>query len=282
MESNNIDECHFSSINSCQSSGSGGHPHTIFSTLDGNCAKKIRSQYTLKELDFYLKIQEICERSDKKISNFCNFLPRFKGVCKDKKNLYIKIQNLKNEDLNHIKSLDLKIGRYTLSRNSLLKSHTPYASIYFWLGVHVFQDRFTTSSMRKGYRFAGQTSQGVKEKEIRKVSYYFFPGKSIRSFLGKDGKTYHRHCFHQKLQEFDKIINSSGFERFHLVGSSLLFVYNTNKSDPARGCSMNLIDFANSYIIDKKNMKDLKKNKKYVESFRSGVRNLKNYFKDLL
>ena len=289
--SESLPECVFLEKNTCQSAGSGGHANSIFTTKDGYCAKKIRGEYVLKEVDFYEKIHKECPQYDEKFKKFCDYIPKFYGICKNGRDFFIKMENVKNisnsSTLESIKSLDLKIGTHTASKVSLKMSNVAFFERYFWLSIHFFQDRFLTSSRRLGYRFAGGVFENKKIgllHYLNRLSYHEFPEKSLNKFLETQQRrnTFVK-CFYYKLNKLEKLIMHSEFTKFHLVGSSILLVYDENPSITSKSvCSVHMIDFANSFIIGKNDKRKLKKNRIYANYYKKGILNLSQKFSKIL
>ncbi|NRA45172.1 MAG: inositol polyphosphate kinase family protein [Oligoflexales bacterium] len=286
IEQKKLPRCEFQEENLCQNKGSGGHSATIFSTKGGYCAKKIHSHYTVKEIEFYLIAQEYCRLNGDR-NSICNFLPEYAGLCKDKKQIYLQMENLKDfkdKRNSDVWALDLKVGRKTASLKSMKRSNTGLFQQFFWIGLHYFQDRYFTTSNDYGFRFAGLSSgSGSIEPGgfLQKMEYFRSPRKVISQFLDEGKFPHIVDCFSDKLKELYFALGDQDIHRFQLIGSSLLFVYNHNETSlSSRGCRLHMIDFANSFLIGGHEADMLESNMKHVLGYRQGVENLLVEFSD--
>lgn len=274
--------CDLAEQNFCQGKGAGGHPATIFSTLDGSCMKQIHSKKTQKEINFYEEIADLCSQSMLSDS-LCKIFPEYRGVCYYKGIKYFKMENIKHfsEPTDYMHNpwvLDFKIGSKTASVSSMRKSGLNFLVRTFWKTIHVFQDQYLSSSARYGFRFAGLS--GERGLKYSKSLWYKFklvqkPMKPLSLFLKGFENSKVTDCFEDKLMELQKTISASSFQRLHLVGSSLLFAY--DRDNPSKGCQVRLIDFANSYIYDRDDSR-VDYQLKYTDKFRRGIKNLRKHF----
>lgn len=256
-----VQGCRFVSENSCQSKGAGGHAASIFSTSDGFCAKKIRSHHNVKEIEFYLQSQEICSPSLPNPPEVCRYIPEYGGVCQDKGQLYVKMENLKKSPLSgkimeNPWALDMKLGMKTASIRSMKRSGESPLGMTFWTMIHWTQDRYLTSSHDRGYRYAGfSVGRPDAFKSINffeKLLIMQNPERVIRRFMPGSRQDGPMACFIEKLGDLSSALNEVSFDRFHLVGASALLIYDREHPDGSSvDCSVFLIDFANSYILDK-------------------------------
>ena len=293
IEQKQLPVCQFQEENLCQNKGSGGHSATIFSTRGGYCAKKIHSRYTVKEIEFYLTAQDYCKSKNRRES-ICSFLPEYAGLCKHKKQVYLQMENLKDfSQNNRINSgynadawaLDMKLGSKTASLHSMKRSKTDLLQRFFWISLHYFQDQHFTSSENLGFRFAGLSSSDgnvVTDKGFfAKTSYFKNPRKVIDKFLDEGQHTMITECFSNKLKKLHLAFQDEDIWRFQLIGSSLLFVYDHNQiSVDKSSCRLHMIDFANSFLIQKDEEKVFKSNMKHVLGYKRGIENLLVEFSD--
>ena len=284
--------CEFQTKNICQNKGAGGHSATIFSTKNGYCAKKIHSLYTVKEIEFYLIAREYCQSNGGR-KKICNFFPGYAGLCRYKKQIYLQMENLKelggkaqgDEDLVDAWALDLKLGSKTASLHSMRRSNTDIAQQFFWISLHHFQDHYFTTSKQLGFRFAGLSS-GLSSsigsyRFLGKMRYIRRPRKAIEKFLDGDKFPLTVECFANKLKELYFALQSKDMDKFQLIGSSLLFVYDHNRTKSnSKACSIHMIDFANSFLIEEHEKDTLFSNQKHVVGYRKGVENLLVEFSD--
>lgn len=270
--------CQFTKVNLCQSKSSGGHKNTVFSTIDGFCAKKIRRGYSKQEQVFYEKMKNFCQtQQELGIDDFCQFIPRYGGLCESNKTLYIQMANLKDK-INSKKvqaatSLDFKIGKDTTSMTALREVESPFLARWFWKGVHLMQDRLLSSSGLTAVRYAG-SSIPMSDLDPHRSSLHFeywHPKRILKQYLRNAPNDQIQNCFKLKLTRLHKAISHTWFERLHLISSSLLFVYDRNaiNSDPL-DCSLHMIDFANSSLDPAH--KSI--NKKYSRGYHHGVKHI--------
>lgn len=285
----NIKACRFSSSgkNLCQEKGAGGHSGTIFSTQEGFCAKKIRSKHNLKEIEFYQSIHRECSaKNGEAFGGLCRFFPEFHGLCQHKKKIYVQMQNLRLHPESRRKMtdpliLDLKPGRKTSSMISMKHSGAGLPSRTFWSLVHVVLDHVLSSSASRGYRFAGLSpahEQNSLPSPFRNARLFRHPEDALKQFAASfAGQPFPRRCLDEKLSELIRVTADSSFQRFHLMGASLLMIYDrAPRHAEESGCSVHLIDFANSFILNQNEQnKDYKKNLKYTKDFRKSLRNIR-------
>lgn len=260
IERNSVETCSFVQENSCQSKGAGGHAASIFSTSDGFCAKKIRSRHNVKEIEFYIQSQAVCSSDLKMVPEICRFIPQFGGVCQKDGQLYVKMENLKKNQVSGLImedpwALDMKIGTKTASIRSMKRSGETALGMTFWTLVHWSQDRYLTSSHERGYRFAGFSAGRPDQFKamgfFEKLLVMQNPERVIRVFSPTKQENNPMACFVRKIGELGMALNEESFSRFHLVGASALLIYDHHHPERAStDCSVYLIDFANSYILD--------------------------------
>lgn len=285
IDHNKIPRCEFDRTNLCQNKNSGGHSGTIFSTKKGYCAKQIHSLYTLKEIDFYLFVNRYC-----KLNNYgvCDFFPEYAGLCEQKNQIYLQMENLKNlskdkiideQQIAGVWALDLKIGDKTTSIHSMRRSGASRLQQLFWVSLHHFQDHYFTTSRKLGFRYAGLSAvnnQVSSNNFFSKITNYGQARKVIQRFLDGDKYPLIVQCFVEKLKKLNLFMQNEEMNRFHLVGSSILFVYDHDRYDKKvlNSCGLYMIDFANSFVIDDSDVQNLRKNLRYIEGYKKGLENL--------
>lgn len=286
---NKIPNCRPTKNNLCISKGAGGHT-TIFSTVDGFCAKKISTFNKIKEIEFYEDMESICRKNRQEFDDFCSFIPQFGGLCAHEKGLYTKIDNLKlnsvlKKPMKEPWALDLKLGTHTASATSMKRHQLPssFIDIPIWKFIHFLQDRYLTSSQKEGYRFAGLSkNQGVHERAYsrrERLTFLSAPQTVIHRFLDQSKMPKTSQCFYDKLLRLKQAFSKDSIEHLHLVGSSLLFVYDHNSADLNYACQLNLIDFANSFYAKDIDKHFARKNQKYLKGIRKGIKNLITAFR---
>ncbi|MBF0367456.1 MAG: inositol polyphosphate kinase family protein [Oligoflexia bacterium] len=284
-----LQQCHFTENNLCQSETSGGHETTIFSTGDGFCAKKYN--YNLdknkREVQFYLEFCNPLKEPQREKKEICSFIPRFGGFCRDQEGvLYIKMENLK-QGLQKVRELDVKIGKYTAVEQELVGAGMDLCQAKAKVMIHFFKDMLTTSNWRN-YRIAGRSEdgdgdsegegegEGKRKKSYKKKIFYRFslginPNASFKHFLKFDRNGLVKKCFENKLSQFAALLDKgSEFAKYDLVGASLLFIYDADAEVAAvdHACSLHLIDFAHT-LINEEEESLLKR------TFKIGVQNLR-------
>ena len=258
-----MEKCKFEKINKCQPKGSAGHTEGLKSIKKDYCAKKLDS---IKDRELHFYRRNCGSRKKRKI---CKFSPKYVGICRDNKILYVKIENLRKNMLDPW-TMDIKIGTVTASRKGLRGKRK--LSLKKKLGIkvhksrHIILDNITTS---KKYGFRVESIIGdVKRKKmsIMRASPYknfsiFFKSVNVLNKVIR------------KLKEIYKFVKSSAFDEYSFVGSSILIVYDYSKKD--RRLSEGDVRVA---IIDFKNYRQSKRitnnERKYRKNFREGLKNL--------
>jgi hypothetical protein len=231
--------------NFCQDKGSGGHPNTILSINKHQCIKLLNTNFNM-ETNFYNKYKELPD--NQKILS--EYIPQLENMCiKDNKQYFI-MENLKAGFINPI-SIDIKIGYKTTSGKILKTKKVKYHSYYIKKIKHFILDKIITNTSKYGFRIEGLTLPDnivMTKQQLMKQDF----NKIFDIYFSKDYNNYALKQFITKLQNFNDEIQSHKFNKFYLVGSSLLFIYEgTHKQDEKLfNTKLNLIDFDNSIILD--------------------------------
>uniref|UniRef100_A0A6C0E5T4 Kinase n=1 Tax=viral metagenome TaxID=1070528 RepID=A0A6C0E5T4_9ZZZZ len=270
-----IKQCEFEKINTCQGKNSGGHVGTIHSIPNGYCAKL--DGPGSREFDFYK------DHNEKGFKPLDKFITEFDGYCVDKKlkNKYVVIKNVKDK-FEKAWEMDIKIGLRSANRyelrdrmgvltRGLKKYYHNLLDNYFSItGTYGF--RVENFSRDKKYQYLN--SKNMQPGHVFRIYFqYDTTGKILKNFI-------------KKIEDFYDIIMEDGFEPYFMIGSSLLFVY--DKNNAANGnynVDIIMIDFNHSSIVDISNFTPRNKHFLYVNEYRYGVltiiKELKHYFIDI-
>jgi hypothetical protein len=237
---NNVNKktCKVNKINYCQDKNSGGHKNTIFSPSKDTCAKPtIINNPKNQEYIFYTNIN--------KNSMLYQYLPKYYDICYKDNKPYMVLKNLKNKFEEPI-DIDIKYGFNTASINIMNKQKM--STKFFKKIRHELLDLYTTTS-KYGIRVEG-INIDTKLTKLQLMRQNII--KTLTLYFSKDNDNKALDSFIYKLRIFINNINNDEFRNYLLVGSSILFIYDAKNSE---NTSFNIIDFNNSIILDKDEVK---------------------------
>jgi hypothetical protein len=228
--------CNFERVNKCQGKNSGGHAGTIRSVPGGLCAKLTNNEGG-KEVQFYMKHQVDGFKPLNK------FVPRFDGFCidpeSDKK--YISVENIK-DGFDEPWELDAKIGLESASRSEL-KTRIGVLRGNLKKLRHNLLDYFSTSG-QYGFRVENFSRDPEHQKLQSKT---LSPAILLKIYLKYDTTGKILKNFIKKIEEFYRIITNPELDKYFLIASSLLFVYDKNNAiNKNYNVSIKMIDFDHS------------------------------------
>lgn len=275
MLNENIKICEFESINKCQGKNSAGHADTIRSISDGYCAKL--SGYGSREFNFYK------EHSENGLKQLDKFISKFDGSCIDPKygKRYTIMKNIK-EGFEEPWEMDIKIGLRTASLNELKdRMGTFRGALYKYR--HYMLDNYFTISRTYGFRVENFS----KEKKYQNLySKNMRPSHVFKMYFQHDDSGKILKNFIKKIEEFYNVIMMDEFDRYNMIGSSILFVYDKkNAINHNYDINIKMIDFDHSSIRDISKLPQNNIHYLHVNEYRYGIltlmKELKHYLIDV-
>jgi hypothetical protein len=284
--------CQFKYPNSCQGKDSGGHSNSIFSTVDGYCAKKIKikKNHSNLELEFYKRLHSLAPIP------ILSFFPQFGGQCQNEKGqVFLKVENVK-ADFKNPWEMDLKMGAFTSSKQELKENGKTGLALYRKLFTHGMLDKYLSSSRRHCFRITNKSIDRSRpsfllQTQWDKLKMKKFPLPYIEQYLQHPlrSKAFHqklKQCFSHKLAQLYQALQEPGLEDLTLIGSSLLFIYPYDGleedlllADTDQICKVKIIDFAHSYIrLKAEPSLSGHADGKFIQGHRQGVKGLRDFF----